>query len=95
MSRPPLTTWEELEASLLQNLDAMEAECAAAIEEAHIEALSRAEDRVRAAELEGRQRERQRVLLLIAMELEHLKEGGRNALALQSLRRRVIGESER
>lgn len=91
-------TWEGLETSLLQllqALDAVQSECAAAIEEAHMEALSRAEDRVRAAELEGRQSERRRVLMLIAMELEHLKEGGRNALALQSLRRRVIGESER
>lgn len=87
-------SWEGLEASLFQGLEAMQAECAAAIEAAHMEALSRAEDRVRAAELEGQQRERRRVLLLIAMELEHLKEGGRNALALQSLRRRVIGESE-
>lgn len=89
------TALEGLEAGILQSLEAIQAECAAAIEAAHMEALNRAQDRVRAAELEGQERERRRVLLLIAMELEHLKEGGRNALALQSLRRRVIGESER
>lgn len=45
-------TWEGLKTSLFQSLDAMQAECAAAIEAAHMEALNCAEDRARAAELQ-------------------------------------------
>lgn len=87
-----MSALEKLEEALFRHLDEAEAECAALIEQAHIDAIRQADLRVDAAEKRGIERERQRVLLKIALLLEQLKADGTNALALHQLRREIIDD---
>lgn len=75
-----------------RHLEELERDCAAAVEAATMRAAAQA-----AAEREGlialgRQQERERTLLAIALVGAELKEQGTNARALATLRRYVLGE---
>lgn len=83
----------QLEQSLQEadaRLEAMRAECAAAIE--HHSALQLAqvaEDR-EARDEQMRQLERDRILGLIGLQLDQLKDGGINSRALNALKRMIL-----
>lgn len=75
-----------------RHLEELQRECAEAMEAATVRAAAQA-----AAEREGlialgRQQERERTLLAIALVGAELKEQGTNARALATLRRYVLGE---
>lgn len=83
---------QEVDASVDERLAAMELQCAMAMEQAHLQASIQLEaDRAGLIE-QGREEERQRLLMAIELQLETLREGGANSLALHSLRRLVRGE---
>lgn len=84
---------DAIQSQILQGLEAVQRECALAMEQAHADAFVRTEARVEAARQEGKQEERERILLLIALQLEHLREDGSNAMALHALRRSILGEA--
>lgn len=73
-----------------QQLEELRQQCAEAMEWAHENALAAVAVREHAILLKGVEWERQRVLLLIAMELERLEGQGTNALALKHLRENIL-----
>ena len=83
----------QLEQSLQEadaRLEAMRAECAAAIEHhAALQLAQAAEDR-EARDEQVRLLERDRIVGLIRVQLDHLKERGVNAQALKALRRMIL-----
>lgn len=87
------TALEKLEEAVFLHLDEAERECAALIEQAHADANKIAELRIEAARKEGAEQMREKMLLLIRLELEQLKEGGTNALALHQLRNKILDQS--
>lgn len=74
-------------------LDRAEQDWAVAMEQAAERADARLAADRQALIDQGRQLERERTLLLIALQLEHLREDGTNALALHALRRSILGEA--
>lgn len=87
------TALEKLEEAVFLHLDEAEKECAALIEQAHADAIKIAELRIEAAKKEGADQMLKQVLLLISFQLEQLKEGGTNALALHQLRDKILDQS--
>lgn len=73
-----------------QQLKELRQQCAEAMEWAHENALAAVAVREHAILLKGVEWERQRVLLLIAMELDRLEGEGTNALALKHLRENIL-----
>jgi hypothetical protein len=71
-------------------LEELRRDCAEAMEWAHQNALQEAEAKNYASRLQGIEWERQRVLLLIAMELDRLEGDGTNSLALKHLREQIL-----
>lgn len=73
-----------------QQFEQLQQQCAEAMEWAHENALAAVAVREHAILLKGVKWERQRVLLLIAMELDRLEGEGTNALALKHLRENIL-----
>lgn len=73
-----------------QQFEQLQQQCAEAMEWAHGNALAAVAVREHAILLRGVEWERQRVLLLIAMELDRLEGEGTNALALKHLRENIL-----
>jgi len=70
----------------------MQRQCAEALEQAYGDAARRVEsDRLQLIG-DGKRQERERLLLLISLVGENVREGGGNALALSTLRRMVEGD---
>lgn len=88
-----MTALEAVRPELEQILQRIERDCAMAVEAAAVQAAARVAAERQALIDQGRQLERDRTLLLIALQLEHLREDGTNAIALHSLRRAIRGEA--
>lgn len=83
----------QLEQSLQEadaRLEAMRAECAAAIEHHTALQLAQAAEDREARDEQMRQLERDRILGLIGLQLDQLKDGGINSRALNALKRMIL-----
>lgn len=85
-------TLEAVSRQLEELLEQTERDCAEAMEAAAARAAERAEAEREALIALGRQQERERTLLAIALVGAELREEGTNARALATLRRYVLGD---
>jgi len=84
----------EAVAAVAAEVETVQHNCAVAMEAAYGDAASRCEaDREQLIQ-QGRDLERQRILLLVSLVSESVKEGGSNAIALATLRRMILGEND-
>jgi hypothetical protein len=81
-------------AEIAAEVDSVKQDCAVAMEAAYGDAARRCEAGQEAAIKQGADLERQRILLLISLVGESVKEGGSNAIALATLRRMVTGDDD-
>ena len=88
-----MSALEEMRSRVGALLDEVERDCATAMEQAVTRATADLAAERRALIEQGRQVERERTLLLIAMQLERWNAKGSNSAALHALRRAVRGES--
>lgn len=81
-------------AEIAAEVDSVKQDCAVAMEAAYGDAARRCEAGREEAILQGKDLERQRILLLLSLVSEGVREGGSNAQALATLRRMIVGEND-